>query len=291
MAVLAIATPVPAASAGEPPKLALLQVHFQNDNEGLEPTSDAERARLQRTGEEFSQQLAASGRFAVLPLPDDMRAQIAAGQAIGECGGCELDYGRKLGADIVAWIRVQKVSNLILNMNVYMADVGPGECCSCAASICAATPTRAGRAACAIWSRTRCSPPMSVRRASKASAWRRATPRRIDIRHHSADRLSQGRWNSGGSPRVLGSVSYSLLSASSAMDLYRTGLAAMAVATCFVSVMFVYALNAPTRPAVPAWKTRVVEVDEAAWAKRWAKPGGSHAVTFMHPVSLVNARR
>ena len=75
------------------------------------------------------------------------------------------------------------------------------------------------------------------------------------------------------------------------MDLYRTGLAAMAVATCLVSVMFVYALNAPTRPAVPAWKTRVVEVDEAAWAKRWAEPGGSHAVTFTHPVSLVNARR
>jgi hypothetical protein len=50
-----------------------------------------------------------------------------AGQAIGECGGCELDYGRKLGADIVAWIRVQKVSNLILNMNVYMADVATGK--------------------------------------------------------------------------------------------------------------------------------------------------------------------
>ena len=29
-----------------------------------------------------------------------------------------------VGADLVAWIRVQKVSNLILNMNVYMADSG-----------------------------------------------------------------------------------------------------------------------------------------------------------------------
>jgi Protein of unknown function (DUF2380) len=55
-----------------------------------------------------------------------VRAKIAAGQAVGECGGCEIDYGRALGADIVAWLRVQKVSNLILNMNVYMADVKSG---------------------------------------------------------------------------------------------------------------------------------------------------------------------
>jgi hypothetical protein len=75
------------------------------------------------------------------------------------------------------------------------------------------------------------------------------------------------------------------------MALYRIGLGAMGAATCFVGAMFVYALNAPTRPAVPAWKTRVVEFDDAAWAKRWAEPGSSHAVTFAHPVVLVNARR
>ena len=72
------------------------------------------------------------------------------------------------------------------------------------------------------------------------------------------------------------------------MALYRIGLAAMAGATCFVSVMFFYALHAPTRPAVPAWKTRVVESGD--WAKRWAEPGETHAVTFTHPVRLVNAR-
>ena len=38
--------------------------------------------------------------------------------------GCEFNYGKQLGADYAAWIVVQKVSDLILNMNVYMADVG-----------------------------------------------------------------------------------------------------------------------------------------------------------------------
>jgi hypothetical protein len=52
-----------------------------------------------------------------------MAAEIAAGQTLGECGGCELDFGAKLGVDEIAWINVQKVSNLILNLNVYMADV------------------------------------------------------------------------------------------------------------------------------------------------------------------------
>ena len=112
--------------AANPPSLALLDVHFQNDNESLEPTSDAERARIARTGEEFAQQLSASGKFKTMPTTEAVRAKIASGQAVGGCGGCEVDYGRALGTDFVAWIRVQKVSNLILNMNVYIADVKSG---------------------------------------------------------------------------------------------------------------------------------------------------------------------
>ena len=41
--------------AAAPPSLAFLGTFFLNDNEGLEPTNDAERARLKRTGEEFAQ--------------------------------------------------------------------------------------------------------------------------------------------------------------------------------------------------------------------------------------------
>jgi hypothetical protein len=112
--------------AADPPSLAFLGVHFQNDNESLEPTSQGERARLLRTGDEFTQQLAASGRFKIVQTPEALRAKIATGQAIGECGACEIDYGGALGADFVAWLQVQKVSNLILNMNVYISDVRAG---------------------------------------------------------------------------------------------------------------------------------------------------------------------
>lgn len=103
--------------------VALLGTHLENDNEMYEPTSDAERARLEKVADLLKEQLQASGHYDVKAVPAVMAADIAAGQTLGECGGCELDYGAKLGVDQVAWINVQKVSNLILNLNVYMADV------------------------------------------------------------------------------------------------------------------------------------------------------------------------
>jgi Protein of unknown function (DUF2380) len=69
----------------------------------------------------------ASGRFKFVQIPDKVRAEIDAGPFIGECNGCEIDYGRKLGADLIAWGTVQKVSNLILNLNVYMGSVETGQ--------------------------------------------------------------------------------------------------------------------------------------------------------------------
>ena len=120
------ASPMRAESA-EPPKLAFLGVLFENDNAGLEPTTDAERARLEATEEAFQEQLAASGKFRIVPITDAVRTAVGSGQMLGECAGCEVDLGRKLDVDIVAWMRVQKVSNLILNMNVYMADVATGK--------------------------------------------------------------------------------------------------------------------------------------------------------------------
>lgn len=111
------------AAAEKKISIVLLGTHLQNDNQIYEPTSDAERARLEKIGQAFTEQLANSGQFDVRSVPQTMSAKITAGQTLGECGGCELDYGAALGVDAIAWINVQKVSNLILNLNVYIADV------------------------------------------------------------------------------------------------------------------------------------------------------------------------
>jgi hypothetical protein len=127
-AVLAVlAAPAMRAESDDPPTLGFLGVLFENDNASLEPTTDAERVRLERTGEEFQEQLAASGKFKIVSITDAVRAEVERGQMLGECAGCEAELGRKLGVDIVSWLRVQKVSNLILNLNVYMTDVATGK--------------------------------------------------------------------------------------------------------------------------------------------------------------------
>lgn len=107
----------------EPQRIALLGVHFQNDNEGYEPTTEAEKNRLKMISAAFKDQLAASGKYVFVPVPASEQKKIDAGQLVGACGGCEFDYGRDLNVEHIAWIRVQKISNLILNINVYMADV------------------------------------------------------------------------------------------------------------------------------------------------------------------------
>jgi Protein of unknown function (DUF2380) len=118
--VCAATTDAPA----EPAKsVALLTVQFLNDHEDLEPTTDAERARIALIGSLFKTKLEASGRYTFVSIPADAASKIAAGAEVGACGGCEFGYGKELGADTVAWIVIQKVSDLILNINVYMADV------------------------------------------------------------------------------------------------------------------------------------------------------------------------
>ena len=79
--------------------------------------------RLASIAELFKSKLEASGRYEFVPVPADAAAKIAAGPEIGNCGGCEFDYGKQLGGEFAAWIVVQKVSDLILNIDVYMADV------------------------------------------------------------------------------------------------------------------------------------------------------------------------
>jgi hypothetical protein len=124
----AVGATATAATRSEPARsVALLGVQFLNDHEDLEPTTAAERARTGLIASIFKAKLEASGRYQFLPVPADIAAKIKSGAEIGACGGCEIGYGKEIGADTIAWIVVQKVSDLILNINVYMADVATGK--------------------------------------------------------------------------------------------------------------------------------------------------------------------
>ena len=100
---------------------------FRLINTSLEPTTAAEERRIRELDDLFQDKLSASGRFKLVAIPPDIQKEIAAGPEIGNCNGCERDFAKRVDADRAAWGSVQKVSNLILNINVYMEDVQTGK--------------------------------------------------------------------------------------------------------------------------------------------------------------------
>ena len=100
----------------------LVDTSLQGEVDG--PRSD-EQGRLMRAGDQVRKALADSGRFTVLDIaPVNVAAH---GSNLEACGGCEVALARQLGADLVITGTVQKVSNLILNINLYLRDVHTGQ--------------------------------------------------------------------------------------------------------------------------------------------------------------------
>jgi hypothetical protein len=110
-----------ASAAQVSPPIAFLGLQIINTS--VEPIKEGEQQRLEMLNTLFLEQVDESHRFNVVSVPPDVRQQIANGPAIAKCNGCQRDYGRRAGADLVAWGTVQKVSNLILNINLYIEDV------------------------------------------------------------------------------------------------------------------------------------------------------------------------
>jgi Protein of unknown function (DUF2380) len=94
---------------------------FQLINTSLESATPEESIRIRSLNDMFKQKLNASGRFQLIHIPSDLDSPIAA-VSIANCNGCERDFALRAGADLAAWGTVQKVSNLILNINVYMEN-------------------------------------------------------------------------------------------------------------------------------------------------------------------------
>jgi hypothetical protein len=80
-----------------------------------------EQARLRRLDEQLQTRLRESKKFEVL----DTTAIAAQAHAsnLQSCGGCDADLAKRVAADLAITGTVQKVSNLILNINLYIRDV------------------------------------------------------------------------------------------------------------------------------------------------------------------------
>lgn len=87
--------------------------------------ADDER-RLRAISEQLRAAIAASARYDLVDIRPAAAAVEDAGHLYG-CNGCEADIARELGAALAITGTVQKVSNLILNINLYVRDAETGE--------------------------------------------------------------------------------------------------------------------------------------------------------------------
>jgi hypothetical protein len=97
---------------------------FELINTSLEPTRPDEEARLAMISSLLRTEFARRDDFEVLdatPLAEEVEGIYLRG-----CNGCELKLARRLGAQLAGLGWVQKVSNLILNINLQVRDVTSG---------------------------------------------------------------------------------------------------------------------------------------------------------------------
>ena len=115
-----------AGPAAAEPKVAVFD--FELVDTSLEGATYGPRAdqqtRLVQITDQLRDRLAKSGRVAVIDIaPVAARAKAA---NMRTCDGCDADLANQLGADFAVSGWVQKVSNLILNMNIYVRDASSG---------------------------------------------------------------------------------------------------------------------------------------------------------------------
>ena len=99
----------------------LIDPSLEGETRGEDP---AEAARLERLGEQLRRFLAAAPGVALADT-GGLR-ESTAGPKLHACNGCAGKLAAEIGADLAVTGTVQKVSNLILNINVYVEDVASG---------------------------------------------------------------------------------------------------------------------------------------------------------------------
>lgn len=100
----------------------LVDTSTEGDIDGVR---DDQTRRLQHTTEQVREALQGAGGevLDIAPAKDNLKDV----KAVHDCGGCATEAAASLGADYAVVGHVQKVSNLILNINVQVIDVKTGK--------------------------------------------------------------------------------------------------------------------------------------------------------------------
>lgn len=118
----------PAVRAVELKSIAVLGFGLIDDRHDLAPAT-VEYQRLPVIRKQLAGELERHGLYRVVDIApaEALIAKLSAQAPLDACNGCELAVAQALHADrvLVGW--VQKVSNLILNINIRIEDAGTGK--------------------------------------------------------------------------------------------------------------------------------------------------------------------
>jgi hypothetical protein len=117
------------AARAEPRKAALFPFEFIDAGSmapSTAPPPPGEAARLALINGVLRDRLAASGAYQPIDLSGAVQA-IAKSPPLEDCQKCADDIARAAGAEIAVVGYVQKVSNLILNINIRISDAQSGQ--------------------------------------------------------------------------------------------------------------------------------------------------------------------
>jgi hypothetical protein len=116
----------PTAAQCAEPKIAVFDFELLDtslDGE-LKGPRDDEQARLRLISNQLRDAVGRSGQFDVLDMTSINAA--AHEKNLQACGGCDVQMAQQIGADLSVTGTVQKISNLILNMTIYLRSARTG---------------------------------------------------------------------------------------------------------------------------------------------------------------------
>jgi hypothetical protein len=110
-----------AATAEAAPKAAVFDCQLSNLD--AQPPTQADQDRLPRVSDELRQEFNKSGLYDIVSTVP-LKEKVEKSAKLRSCGGCAVKFAKELGADFAITCEIQKVSNLILNFNVYIKEIG-----------------------------------------------------------------------------------------------------------------------------------------------------------------------
>ena len=102
----------------------IMVFNFYLDNTSMEKTSAAETARLKTISDELRADLQKSGKY---DASVGKHVESASVPQFGKCTDEQRSAAQKAGAELIACPWVQKVSNLILNLNIVIQNAKTGQ--------------------------------------------------------------------------------------------------------------------------------------------------------------------